>query len=309
MINMQKPQYKYMVMIRCFTYNHGRYLEDALRGFVNQKTNFPFVAVVIDDFSSDDTADVLQEYENRYPDIIKAIYLTENYYSKGKSKYPLYKDINESSKYVALCEGDDYWTDPLKLQKQVDFMESNQEYSMCFHNAKVVNDVGTRTYFSEGAVEDRDYSSNDIFPKWIVPTASVLYKREPVDGVIISYREWLMYGDIGLFLSCAKVGKLRGFSDEMSVYRINSGGVTQRCANDLYRRWALHERCLRLNFPDLDRKRLNRSIAGYYYSLSKNDAGFILKCSDFLFAFLNSPCYVINKVRNAVCRRFNNNSK
>lgn len=298
---------KYMVMIRCFTYNHEKYLKDALQGFVSQKTDFPFIAVVIDDFSSDSTAEILHEYEKKYPEIIKAIYLKENYYSQHKSKYPLYQEINEASKYVALCEGDDYWTDPFKLQKQVDFMETHIGCSMCFHNAKVLNEANVGTYFSEGSVEDRDYRSNDIFPQWIVPTASVLYRRDVVDKIKIKHKDWLMYGDIGLFLSCAKAGIIHGLSETMSVYRINSGGITQKGNRQLYRKWIKHERCLRMNFPDLDKKRLNRSISGYYYSLAKNDSNLFYKCTDFFSAILNSPQYVIKKIVNAT-RRFNNHN-
>ena len=108
-----------MVCIHCTTYNHQAFLEDALKGFVMQQTTFPFVAVVIDDCSTDNTAQILRKYESEYPEIIKAVYLKENYYSQHKPKKPFFEPFDRDATYIALCEGDDYWTDPLKLQKQV----------------------------------------------------------------------------------------------------------------------------------------------------------------------------------------------
>ena len=125
-------QNKPLVAIHCMVYNHAPYLRDCFEGFVMQQTNFPFVAIVHDDASTDNSADIIREYETRYPHIFKPIYQTENQHSK--SGVSVVRLINEAiqktgAKYIAMCEGDDYWTDPLKLQKQVDFMEANPEYS------------------------------------------------------------------------------------------------------------------------------------------------------------------------------------
>lgn len=105
-------------------FNHGRYIRDCLNGIVMQQTNFRFEAVVHDDCSTDDTASIIREYEGKYPDIIKPIYEDENQYSKGvdSQMMPKMRAITHG-KYIAICEGDDYWTDPTKLQLQVDFLE------------------------------------------------------------------------------------------------------------------------------------------------------------------------------------------
>ncbi|MDE6338081.1 MAG: glycosyltransferase, partial [Muribaculaceae bacterium] len=108
---------KPLVVIRCITYNHEAYIRDALEGFVNQKTKFPFVAIVHDDASTDGTANVVREYAEKYPNIIMPIFETENQYSKRDGS--LGKIVREAvyttdAKYIALCEGDDYWIDPLK---------------------------------------------------------------------------------------------------------------------------------------------------------------------------------------------------
>lgn len=228
-VNEEKDTRPIMVSIRCTTYNHEKYIRDALEGFVMQKTNFRFEAIVHDDASTDGTAAIIREYAEKYPDIIKPIYETENQYSKHDGS--LRKIMNEAckGKYIALCEGDDYWIDPYKLQKQVDFLENNPKYSMAFHNAKVFYEE-TKTFDeSFSNVENRDYSGLEIFKKWTVPTASVLIRRDVIKSDLynnaISDKKFI-YGDILIFLSAAHYGKLRGISDVMSVYRRHIGGVS-----------------------------------------------------------------------------------
>lgn len=134
---MEQNDNQSLVAIECMVYNHEPYLRDCLDGFVMQQTDFPFVAVVHDDASTDKSADIIREYAAKYPDIICPIYETENQYSKGT----LSKVMNEAvdatgAKYVALCEGDDYWTDPKKLQKQVwTFSKHTQNMDLLEPNA------------------------------------------------------------------------------------------------------------------------------------------------------------------------------
>lgn len=136
---------KPLVAIHCLVYNHEPYLRDCLEGFVMQQTNFPFVAIVHDDASTDGSAAIIREYEEKYPQIFKPIYETENLYQSGG-----FAVINEvmntaikatRAKYVTLCEGDDYWIDSLKLQKQVDFMEANPEYGLCYTDYNRLEDA------------------------------------------------------------------------------------------------------------------------------------------------------------------------
>lgn len=119
-----------LVSINCLTYNHIQYIRQCLDGFLMQKTDFKFEVLVHDDASTDGTADIIREYEAKYPDIIKPIYQTENQYKKGRGLCIGYDlQIKRArGKYIADCEGDDFWTDPLKLQKQVDFLEANPDY-------------------------------------------------------------------------------------------------------------------------------------------------------------------------------------
>ncbi len=123
-----------LVSIRCLVYNHEPYLRQCLDGFVMQKTDFPFEAIVHDDASTDGSAAIIREYAGKYPDIIKPIFETENQYSKHDGSLARVMDaaIHPDSKYVAWCEGDDYWIDPYKLKKQVDVMESNPEIGLVY---------------------------------------------------------------------------------------------------------------------------------------------------------------------------------
>lgn len=124
--------YAVMVTIICYAYNHEKYIAQCLDGFVNQKTDFKYEAIVHDDASTDDTAAVIREYAEKYPEIIKPILQTENQYSKKNGEIFRATQARTRGKYVAICEGDDWWTDLDKLQLQVDYMEAHPECPMCF---------------------------------------------------------------------------------------------------------------------------------------------------------------------------------
>jgi glycosyltransferase involved in cell wall biosynthesis len=119
-----------VVSICCMTYNHGPYIEDAIEGFLIQETEFPFEILIHDDASVDNTADIIREYKARYPELIRPIYQTENQYSKGVRPFLDFVIPKAKGKYIALCEGDDFWVCSTKLQKQVLFLESNPEYGL-----------------------------------------------------------------------------------------------------------------------------------------------------------------------------------
>lgn len=226
---MNEDQRPLMVTIRCCTYNHEPYIRQCLEGFVMQKTNFRFEAIVHDDASTDGTAAIIREYAEKYPDIIKPIFETENQYSKHDGSLRRIMEEHMHGKYVALCEGDDYWIDPLKLQKQVDFMECHPNYTMCFHNAIEHHEDGKQRDRVFSKVEDRDYKSIEIYEKWIVPTASVVYVKTILTTELYqcyTHNANIIYGDLPLFLTCCNYGEVHGFSDVMSVYRRHSGGLT-----------------------------------------------------------------------------------
>lgn len=174
-----------MVSVICLTYNHKNYIEQCLRGFINQKTDFPVEVLVHDDCSTDGTTVLVRQYEQKYPDLIKGVYEQENQYSKGiritlDLMLPLAK-----GKYIAFCEGDDYWIDESKLQMQVDFMEAHQECTLCFTNGEC-HENGTfvknvipwrewnRPVFESGKTE---FNLGEMAMLDFVPTNSLLFPR------------------------------------------------------------------------------------------------------------------------------------
>ncbi len=228
-----------MVSIQCLTYNHEKYIRQAIEGFLMQKTNFPFEIIIHDDASIDNTAKIIKEYEEKYPNIIKAIYQTENQYSKetGIVKsfvYPIVK-----GKYIAICEGDDYWTDENKLQKQYDFMEKNPDYSLCLHSATLHYCDGSLLDYTFPAIEqNRDFSIEEIImgDGGMFATNSVFAKRD----ILINKPECFSvkgFGDYQIFIYAAISGKVYCMADNMSTYNYGvEGSWTNRIWKDSKKR-------------------------------------------------------------------------
>src|SRR5690606_25688557 len=128
-----------LVSIVCITYNHEDFIADTIESFLMQQTNFKFEILIHDDASTDKTADIIKAYEKQYPHLIKPIYQTENQYSKGVP-VEIFNFERAKGKYIAQCEGDDYWIDPFKLQKQIDYLEKHPQCSLVFHSAMFINE-------------------------------------------------------------------------------------------------------------------------------------------------------------------------
>lgn len=251
---------KPLVAIQCITYNHEPYIRDALEGFVMQKTDFPFVAIVHDDASTDGTAAIIREYAEKYPDIIKPIYESENQYSKGSLGQIMRKALCLTEvKYLALCEGDDFWTHPLKLQKQVDFLEANIDYSMCFHNVEIIQQGIEKLDMPCNNIESRNYTT-EILDKWIVATCSTMIKSELINYVPIDKR--FIVGDNVLWATCLSLGKVRGLSYKMGKYRQQPNGwIAQSTQNRMTRyenqlKWINHFTAMREHFTDPNIKKI-----------------------------------------------------
>ena len=213
------------VSVICNAFNHGRYIRDALNGFVMQKTDFKFEVLVHDDASTDNTADIIREFEEKYPDIIKPIYQTENQYSKDVWITDVYQVRRSKGKYLALCEGDDYWTDPDKLQKQYDALESHPEIDMCVHASTLVNATdgsvsGTVEYGSEVTVipVEKVIDGGGDF----VSTNSLFFRRE----ILADRRKFVDVCplDYTYQISGAINGGMLYLPDNMSAYRVSVPG-------------------------------------------------------------------------------------
>lgn len=214
-----------LVSVCCMTYNHVSFIRQCLDGFMMQKCSFNFEVLIHDDASTDGTQNIIQEYVTRYPDIIKPIYQKENQYSKGIDPNVKYNFSRAKGKYIAMCEGDDYWTDPYKLQKQVDFLESHPDYVMCSHRFnQYIQNKNLLAEEKDLTFQGADYDlKNLIGGKWLTQTLTVMYRRSALD--LKQYASYGMSMDIILFYALLKNGKGYCFPDIMGTYRLHGGGV------------------------------------------------------------------------------------
>lgn len=214
-----------VVSICCITYNHEPYIEDALEGFLIQETEFPFEIIVHDDASTDNTSDILRDYQKRYPRIIKCILQKENKYSKGIKPsmivFPLCK-----GEFIAICEGDDYWTDPNKLAVQEKYLKANPDVVITSHDAKVIDSYGN--VIKDSKLPDfhkRDYSGEDLVlgKAWML-TMNWMFRN--IEFPVVPERRMVKNGD-NFFVSILGLygGSHFHFDIEKSVYREHDGGV------------------------------------------------------------------------------------
>lgn len=286
------PKQEYNVLVRCFTFNHSKYIEDALNGFAMQQTNFPFVCLVIDDASTDGEQVVIKKWMERECDMDKAetidiptsIVIIVPHKSNPSCTFAFYllrqnlfKDIvekmrhvdpwREKCEYEAICEGDDYWIDSLKLQKQVDFLEKNIDVSMVFSNCHVLkgNTYVDDKYFAFKGILNKYYSSDELYENWIVPTASILHRI----NCYKTYSDERIYaGDIVRVLSLAEAGNIYGMLDYMTVYRLNDNGLTITRESNLsettFIRDINHTQFLKETFKNVSLKLYNRKLSISY---------------------------------------------
>lgn len=217
-----------MVTIRCTAYNHESFIRQCLDGFIMQQTNFRFEAIVHDDASTDGTADIIREYAANYPEFIKPIYQTENQYSKHDGTIGRILNQHTRGKYVAICEGDDYWTDPLKLQKQVDFLESHPDYVVCVHRYKMYHQASNMMDEIIYPLEMPKAGSFDLTyyvesQGWFTQPLTTMYRNHILDNDLVKKMKY--YKDVTFFYLLLKKGKGYIMPDCCGVYRIHSGGI------------------------------------------------------------------------------------
>ncbi len=216
-----------LVTIRCITYNHEPYIRECLDGFVMQKTNFRFEVIVHDDASTDGTTDIIREYAEKYPDIIKPIYQKENQYSKfGFGGISKILNENTRGKYVAFCEGDDYWTDPYKVQKQVDILDNHPDYG-CVYTKYITVDTNSNICYSERSqIHMARSHSGDIFADLLLgnfpQTLTILYRANLINSIFNNCENKF---DYSRFLSLAIQSKFYYLDEQTGAYRINPKGM------------------------------------------------------------------------------------
>lgn len=241
-------QVKWMVYVSCTTFNHAPYIVDAMNGFTMQETNFPFVCAIVDDASTDGEQEVIKNYLDEHFDLkdnsivrheetddyvltfarhktnlnchFAVLYLKYNHYSIKKFKAPYTSEWNNHAKYVAICEGDDYWIDPRKLQKQVDFMEAHPQHSLCFCAHKELYPSGNMIDVLRYEKKQEECPMHDIIlvGGGFMATNTMFYRK----SMYVPYSTWAIgcpIGDSPTMLSLAHCGKVGYLADVMCVYR------------------------------------------------------------------------------------------
>ena len=219
-----------LITIVCVTYNHHEYIRDALDSYLCQQLDFKFEIVVHDDASTDGTGEILSEYEKKYPDKIKVLYESENQYRNVDN---FVKCIQEKmipfirGKYVLISEGDDYWVDDTKLQRQVEYLEQNADCMMVTHNAVTLNMRSTKVDILTKYYEDRDLTPEEIInhPQGYLATASMVMRRECFE--LKDFFNEAGIGDYTRQLFCLTKGKIHYIDRIMSVYRFGHSGSWQ----------------------------------------------------------------------------------
>ena len=223
------------VSICLITYNHEEYLETTLNSIFEQHTDFDFEVVIGDDYSTDCTPNIIKNFAKKYPNQIRA-YLHPYNLSKEFKEYPpaklnfLHALYQTRGQYVLHIEGDDYFCDTQKLQKQVDYLETNLNSSACFHNAKIIyeDNSGREEELLNSVETPKFITTKDLIldaETWFMATASVMFRR----GLVLPFPDWFWYcksGDIPLYFLLSQKGSIFYMQDVMSIYRKNLGGMS-----------------------------------------------------------------------------------
>lgn len=212
-----------LLSIVCHTFNQFNYLEETINGFLAQKTNFPFEILIHDDASTDGTIEIIKKYENLYPNQIKSILQTENKYSQNVNIWSEFTFPAAKGKYIAICEGDDYWTDENKLQKQVDFLEQNPEFVVCWTD--YLNFNGTNFTENNFKIADKIFKIdfNNLFHPYCTLSLTTVFKKEAMDIKLLS--SLTHFKDNSLYMILLRKGFGAFMNEKTAVYRIHVGGV------------------------------------------------------------------------------------
>jgi glycosyltransferase involved in cell wall biosynthesis len=219
------------VSICCIAYNHEYFISDTIEGFLKQKTSFPFEIILHDDASTDRTQEVIFGYASKFPDLIIPILQKENQFKKGIKPLQNIVFPMARGKYIALCEGDDYWTDEYKLQKQVDFLEGHEDYSLCVGGYRTlredsgeISEINLKFSAGDKDASGFSFNLNDLKSRWMTKTLTVVFRTSAIkDANLERYR----FGrDINLFYHLLK-NKNRGYylAEIFGVYRVHTGGI------------------------------------------------------------------------------------
>lgn len=263
-----------LVSISCATYNHDNYIAEALDSFLAQETNFPFEIIIGEDCSTDTTLKIITHYKTKYPTIIKVVAWSKNVGAK-KNWLTILQACK--GKYIANCEGDDCWIDNLKLQRQIDFLEANPDYSMSCHTSENYNDATKRVIqLFPNIKKEKDFSLDDLLKSNIANTCTVVYRKLNID--ILNILNKLPIGDWPLNILYAEYGKIKFFPKNMARYRIHSGGV-----------WSSVSRLKQLNTSILILEEMNIYFENKYLTQINNSIAKLTLEKALYYVQINEP--------------------
>ncbi len=273
-----------VVTVCCLTYNQRRFVEDTLDGFVRQRVTVPVEIIIHDDASDDGTADVVSAFARAHPGTVRAVLQSRNQMSQGVNPFVHYIWPLIRGRYVAICEGDDYWTDPLKLQKQVDHLDAHPDQHGCFHPVRVVHDDGAALPFTwptrdalPAAFDGQGVDLQQLLKANVVHTPSVMYRwRFHDEAYPGGTPPHLVPFDWFLHLLHAAKGPLGLLPDVMAVYRRHTGGMWWDAGHDMdaiYRRHGVAyarfvAECARVLGQTLAEPRLRQTLGGIVRALA-----------------------------------------
>lgn len=215
-----------LVSVSCITYNHAPFIRQCLDGILDQKCRFNFEVLIYDDASTDGTIEIILEYAERFPDIVKPLIQKENQYSKGiRGIAARFNFSRAKGKYIAMCEGDDYWVSTNKLQAQVQFLEENETFSATYHDTEVMYDeYNKKSHLFRNGLPDSLGTTGTL--AFLAPfhTSSFLFRKD-----YLEIPDWMFNVesvDMAMFSIVSKRGRLKKIPAILSVYRKHSGGIT-----------------------------------------------------------------------------------
>ena len=285
-----------LVSICCLAYNQEKYIKQTLEGILMQKTDFPYEIIIHDDASTDNTSKIILDYEKKYPSIIRTIIQEENQFSKGnKCALNLFKEAK--GKYIAFCEGDDYWIDPKKLQKQIEFLLSHQECSLYAHFVKKY--IEDQKKYSRTIPPIKIKKINNLIDvlkySGLIPSLSMVFKTEIIHNLPEVYYQ-VPYEDLMLKVLCAEKGKIGLINEVMGIYRIHNQNMT-RVDPKKFMRMKLKNFIILYNYLKhnlkakriLYPKKLNLALSLYFHNESKLNLKQILKMPTDIYESIYTP--------------------
>lgn len=304
---------KPLVSISVVTYNHANYIKECLDGILMQQTSFPFEIILGEDESNDGTREICLEYAKKYPDKIKlflrsrkdVIYINGN----PTGRFNMIENLKAAKgKYIALCEGDDYWTDPFKLQKQVNQLVQDKDIVLSFHSIKILNSKGNLVDDFITNVPKKYQSINDLaeFGNYI-HTPSVVFKN------IIKFFPFELkeapFGDYFLYMMLAEKGKIAYINDKMAVYRYQVGMISKMDENKMILASVKLYSCMLSFFKDDNLKRIlikkQQGVVNHYLKLLilKNNKKYFLfynliRIKNLIITLITNPRLAYKKIKN-----------